>query len=149
MESPLRPTRAVLALAAALILTLAGCSSEADDDAVATATTTASSLPESTTTGDVTTTTDAPFSGRTITIDLAEDELAVEGCEEPVARDTSIRLVVTLDQDDTIHVHGYEQEVEVRAGTPAVLDFQADLPGRWEIELHGLGEHICELTVEG
>ncbi len=138
-------------------LVLAGCSSgdSATESATSTtattvSTSTTSASTDSTGTDASTSTTVEPgFEGRTITIDVTAGEVKTVGCEQAVAKDSTVRLVVTSDTNDDIHVHGYEKEVAITAGTPSVIDFIANLPGVWEIELHGLDTTVCELTVNG
>jgi len=58
-----------------------------------------------------------------------------------------IRFAVDSDTADEIHVHGYDVEKPVEAGSPAVFGFPADLEGVFEVELHGTATQIAELTV--
>lgn len=60
----------------------------------------------------------------------------------------TVRLFVTADADDAVHVHGYELTLDLAAGVPAELTFVADVPGIFEVELHGDGQPLCELRVE-
>jgi hypothetical protein len=43
---------------------------------------------------------------------------------------TQIRLEVTADRADEVHLHGYDRKADAEPGKPAVLEFQADTPGR-------------------
>lgn len=49
-----------------------------------------------------------------------------------------VRIVVTSDVADQVHVHGYDLEAEVGAGESVTLDFVADQTGQFEVELHEL-----------
>ncbi len=60
----------------------------------------------------------------------------------------TVRLFVTSDAADEVHVHGYEQTLDLAAGIPAELTFVADVPGIFEVELHEGGQLLCELRVE-
>jgi hypothetical protein len=53
-----------------------------------------------------------------------------------VARGDSVRIVITSDHADEVHVHGYDLEAEVTADRPTTLEFVADQPGAFEVELH-------------
>ena len=53
-----------------------------------------------------------------------------------VARGDTVRIVITSDQPDEVHVHGYDLEEEIEAGRPTAVEFVADQPGSFEVELH-------------
>lgn len=57
------------------------------------------------------------------------------------------RLRVVSDQADEIHVHGYDITRALPASRPVTLVFPARLEGVFEVELHGSGTQIAELTV--
>ena len=57
------------------------------------------------------------------------------------------RLRVVADQADEIHVHGYDITRALPASRPVTLVFPARLEGVFEVELHGTGTQIAELTV--
>jgi ferric-dicitrate binding protein FerR (iron transport regulator) len=61
---------------------------------------------------------------------------------------SDVRLEVTADQADEVHLHGYDRKVDIEPGTPAVLDFQADTPGVFEVELEEAALKLVELQVE-
>ena len=52
-----------------------------------------------------------------------------------------------LDTADEVHVHGFDVTKAVPAGGTALLSFDANLEGRFEVELHGSGAQIAELEV--
>lgn len=56
-------------------------------------------------------------------------------------------LVVTSDEADEVHVHGYDLSKLVAPGEPARIAFVADVPGRFEVELEESGVQIADLTV--
>jgi hypothetical protein len=65
----------------------------------------------------------------------------------------TVRLVVTSDAQDEIHVHGYDITREPRPGAPARFRFRADLEGVFEIESHvaedaGREPLVARLVVE-
>jgi heme/copper-type cytochrome/quinol oxidase subunit 2 len=59
-----------------------------------------------------------------------------------------VRFRVRSDTDDEVHVHGFDIEKAVGPGRPATFDFKAEFDGRYEIELHGAGTPIAELTIQ-
>jgi FtsP/CotA-like multicopper oxidase with cupredoxin domain len=48
----------------------------------------------------------------------------------------TVRIVVTADAPDDIHLHGYDIEREAGPGQPARFTFKADIEGIFEIESH-------------
>jgi len=54
---------------------------------------------------------------------------------------------VTADVVDEVHVHGYDLFADVAPGAPATINFVADIPGVWEVELEGAGALLVELEV--
>ena len=51
-------------------------------------------------------------------------------------RATRSSLVVRTDAGEEVHLHGYDIEKPVTPGTPVRIPFTANLPGRFELELH-------------
>ncbi|MEU8120658.1 hypothetical protein AB0C21_18270 [Spirillospora sp. NPDC049024] len=64
-----------------------------------------------------------------------------------VPRGAAVEITVTGDTADAFHLHGYDREVEIAPGRPAVLRFTADTPGVFEAELHHSGARVLELQV--
>lgn len=52
-----------------------------------------------------------------------------------VALGTRLRITVTSDVADELHVHGYDLTQELSAGQSGSLEFVADKPGVIEVEL--------------
>jgi hypothetical protein len=63
-------------------------------------------------------------------------------------KDDTARFRVRSDQDEEIHVHGYDIEKEVPGGETVTVSFKATIEGIFEIEFHSSGEQIGELRVE-
>ena len=57
-----------------------------------------------------------------------------------------VRVTVEGDFDEQVHVHGYDLYIEPDAADPT-LEFDALIPGRFEIELEQSGRLVLELTV--
>jgi hypothetical protein len=66
---------------------------------------------------------------------------------DSVDRGQTIEITVTSDIADEVHVHGYDLMADVAPGAPATMRFEADAPGRFEIELENSGIQIAELEV--
>ncbi len=64
-----------------------------------------------------------------------------------VGKGDEVRLEVTTDVEDEVHVHGYDQFAGVAPGDPAKFKFTADIDGIYEIELEGSHTQIARLEV--
>ena len=53
-----------------------------------------------------------------------------------VAKGDTVRIVVTSDVEDEIHLHGYDIEKEAGPGKPARFNLKATLEGAFELESH-------------
>ena len=62
-------------------------------------------------------------------------------------KNQQVLLIVRSDVSDEVHVHGYDLESAVGPGSPARIQFRADIAGVFEVELHELEIQIAELTV--
>jgi FtsP/CotA-like multicopper oxidase with cupredoxin domain len=70
-----------------------------------------------------------------------------------VTRGDTVRIVVTSDAPDEIHLHGYDITRTPEPGKPARFQFRADAEGAFEIESHvaedaGLDPLVARLVVE-
>lgn len=66
-----------------------------------------------------------------------------------VDRGTQVRIEVTSDRRDELHVHGYDKTLQLAPGSPATLQFLADVPGVFEVETHDGGLLLFQLLVRG
>ena len=64
-----------------------------------------------------------------------------------VTKGTVVRIIVTSDVDDELHVHGYDEEVELPAGKPSSVEFRASRTGSFEVETHESGLQLFQLLV--
>jgi hypothetical protein len=70
-----------------------------------------------------------------------------------VEKGDRVRIVVSADTPDDIHLHGYDIEREAGPGKPARFDFKANLEGQFEMESHvaedaGREPAVANLVVE-
>jgi FtsP/CotA-like multicopper oxidase with cupredoxin domain len=73
----------------------------------------------------------------------------VGGVEEiEVKKGDTVRLTVTADAPEHVHVHGYDIFKDVGPGRAARFRFKADVEGVFEIELEDSHRQIAELRVE-
>lgn len=59
----------------------------------------------------------------------------------------ALELVVESDQDDLLHLHGYELQRPIVAEQTLTLVFDATLPGRYLLELENSGIPLASLEV--
>jgi hypothetical protein len=64
-----------------------------------------------------------------------------------VRQGRQVKLVVSSELTDHVHVHGYDLMADVAPHAPATIEFTASAPGRFEIELEDKGLQIAELEV--
>ncbi|MDX1619566.1 MAG: hypothetical protein R3320_01150 [Nitriliruptorales bacterium] len=75
--------------------------------------------------------------------------------EEGIARPEfelgdQVRIEVTsTDTTDHVHVHGYDLFADLAPGETAVIEFTAEIPGQFEVELEDSHTKIAELVVRG
>lgn len=59
------------------------------------------------------------------------------------------RISMRLDSDARllVHIHGFDEEFPVEAGVPTVYEFEADIPGIFEVEDHVTHRLLIELMI--
>lgn len=80
-----------------------------------------------------------------VEIEIEEGEVQGPG-RVRVSQGDDVRLRVTSDVADEVHVHGYDIFQEVLPGQPARIRFRADIPGIFEVELENA--HVLILRLE-
>jgi FtsP/CotA-like multicopper oxidase with cupredoxin domain len=130
---------------------VAGCGGD-DGDQEAAATTVATTAATSTTTGASTgsqaTTTTAGFSGVLIEATVTGDKVETASRRVRIDRGQKVRIRVQADRAEEVHLHGYDLSADVAPGRPAVIDFTADAPGVFEVELEQAHLRLVELQVQ-
>lgn len=77
-----------------------------------------------------------------------EGWVVVEGPGElGVDLGSEVRLIVVTDTADHIHVHGYDLFFDTSPGEEVEIEFVADVPGVFEVELENSGLLLLELEV--
>jgi hypothetical protein len=56
-----------------------------------------------------------------------------------------VRIAVTADRADEVHVHEYDKKQDTKPGCPTSIDFSASIPGTVEVELEKAGLHLFDL----
>jgi plastocyanin len=123
-----------LAVAGCVLAVMAGCSGSAEAPAapttgVTTPAVTASDVPE----GEAVT---PPAGGTVFQISVAGNRVAPKPGRHTVKAGQPVRLILTTDKANVVHVHGADVEREVEPGAPLTLDFTVDQPGVYPVELH-------------
>jgi len=135
---------ALIAVVAIVVLLVAGGGSDDEQEAAATptATATATAAP-----GADATETPTPTATAT---PKPQPPLLQAGkvTEIEVKEGQTVRFRVTSDEDEEIHVHGYDIEEEVPAGETINVSFPATITGIFEIEFHHSEEQIGSLRVD-
>ena len=137
---------ALIAVVAIVVLLVAGGGSDDEQEAAAspTATATATAAP-----GADATETPTPTPTPTATPKPKPPLLqAGKVTEIEVKEGQTVRFRVTSDEDEEIHVHGYDIEEEVPAGETINVSFPATITGIFEIEFHHSEEQIGSLRVD-
>ena len=138
-ESRVRSARWWL-VASVLAVALAACGGGDDQDQA-----TAAGSP--TTTGAGSATTEAAAGAQTVQVAVTGTKVQTAERRVKVPLDGKVRLEVTADRADEVHLHGYDRKVDTSPGKPAVLEFTADVPGVFEVELEEAGLKLVELQV--
>ncbi|MGH3872495.1 MAG: hypothetical protein ACRDSR_13485 [Pseudonocardiaceae bacterium] len=86
-------------------------------------------------------------SEQTISVRIIGGQVEGVPARVEVARGTRVRIEVTSDRSDELHIHGYEQTVPLAAGRPAVAQLVADQPGVFEVETHDSELLLFQLVV--
>lgn len=64
-----------------------------------------------------------------------------------VAKGNLVRITVTSDVADELHVHGYDKTLRLPAGAPASIELRADRTGLFEVETHATHLVLFQLVV--
>lgn len=100
-----------------------------------------------TATSTSTTPTTAADQGEIIRVTVASGEVSGVGDRVSVAVGAEVTIIVEADTTDRVHLHGYDLLADVAPGSPATIEFTADLAGVWEVELENAGQLLFQLEV--
>jgi hypothetical protein len=85
---------------------------------------------------------------RVIEVHIVGGDVHTDSDQVEVATGEAVRLIVTSDVDDELHVHGVETTAALVAGEPTTLEFTTrDEPGVYEVETHDGGLLLFQLLV--
>jgi hypothetical protein len=126
---------------------LGGCGGDEDGGGAA-ATTAATSSSAGATSGTDAASTTAAFAGVVVEARVTGDDVETASRRVRVDLGQKVRIRVEADHADEVHVHGYDLKGDVAPGKPAVVEFTADTPGVFEVELESAGLKLFELQVQ-
>ena len=142
-----RPARARLVPLLLAPLVLAGCGTDEDAEGAApevTATTAAADPSPSASE----TPTPSPDDAQVVSITVADGEVTGAEPRTEVELGTRVRLTITSDVADEVHVHGYDVSAPVPAGQAVNVEVVADQAGIFEVELHDRSLVLTRLQVQ-
>jgi hypothetical protein len=126
---------------------VAGCGGDDGDQGAAATTVTTSTITGDSTSSQATTTT-AGFSGVLIEATVTGDKVETASRRVRIDRGQKVRIRVQADRAEEVHLHGYDLSADVAPGRPVVIDFTADAPGVFEVELEQAHLRLFELQVQ-
>ena len=128
-------------------LVLAGCGT--DDDAEGAAPeVTATTAPADPSPSASESATPTPDDAQIVTITVADGEVTGAEPRTDVELGTRVRLTITSDVTDEVHVHGYDITAPVPAGQAVNVEVVADQAGIFEVELHDSRTVLTRLQVQ-
>jgi hypothetical protein len=92
--------------------------------------------------------TPTPDDARAVSVTVAGGQVTGDTGRVEVPIGTKVRLTVTSDAADEVHVHGFDLTTALSPGQAAQLEFVADRAGIFEIELHDAGTVLTRLQVQ-
>jgi plastocyanin len=84
---------------------------------------------------------------KTIKVAVKGGKVVPSAHREKVPQGDTVRLVVTTDTADEVHVHGYDLKKDVAAGKTGTIEFVADQSGVFEVELEAAALQLLQLEV--
>jgi hypothetical protein len=144
---PVRPSRLPAALACLCVAAvLTGCAGTDEPVSAGSSTSSSSSSPASTSAAAAAPSAPAA-AGQRIEVTVTGGQVTGDTGRVPVPAGEHVTLVVTSDAPDELHVHGYDLGADLAPGTPATVEFDATIPGVFEVELHDAGTLLLSLQV--
>ena len=98
------------------------------------------------TTSTTTTSITEPPGPRTIQIDY-EDGVTTDTVQVEVELGSRVIIVVTADVEDDVVVPGYSVSADVGPSSAAIIEFDANVPGTFEVELEDANKVLVEIEV--
>ena len=144
-------TRTARAAAACLltVLAVAACGSDEEPSEDAGSSPTVSVTPTTDEAASATpSATPTPDDSQAVSITVSGGEVSGDTGRVEVPVGTRVRLSITSDAADEVHVHGFELTRAVSPGQATQIEFVADRTGIFEVELHDAGTVLTRLQVQ-
>ena len=146
-----RATVLATVLATPFLLALAGCDSAAGTPATSPSTTTATAAGTGTPspTAGSTSAAASPVAvvDKDIVVTVVQRKVTPPTGRVEVAKGSLVRITVTSDVADELHIHGYDKTLRLPAGAPASIELRADRTGLFEVETHASHLVLFQLVV--
>ena len=84
---------------------------------------------------------------KTVKVSVQDGKVNPVTHRESIGQGDTVRLEVTTDTADEVHVHGYDLKKDVAAGETGTIEFVADQQGLFEVELENAGLQLVQLEV--
>ena len=138
------PRRIVYLLTTAALLLAAGCAAGTDSGS----TTPSGAAPTSSgSTSSQTSASAAATKVVEVTASVRDGKVTPKPRRVQVPMGSTVRLQITSDVDDEVHVHGFDVEEPLAAGRPTTIELQAGQPGLFEVETHETELELLQLEV--
>jgi plastocyanin len=131
-------------LGVAVLLLLAACASGSDSARTAVSATTTSGSPSA---GIASGEPNPAAPVVVVNVSVRDGKVTPKPHRVDVKLGANVRLQVTSDEDDVLHVHGYEVEEPLEAGHTTTVELTADQPGVFEVETHESELLLLQLAV--
>jgi plastocyanin len=82
-----------------------------------------------------------------VNVSVRDGKVAPKPHRVDVTQGATVRLQVTSDVDDVLHVHGFDIEEPLEAGHTTTVELTADQPGVFEVETHETELELLQLEV--
>jgi len=134
--------------AVTVLIAITGCGDDRTTPAASPApVTTATASPVVSPMASVTPSAPLPTVDKEIAVTVTKKKVTPPTGRVEVRRGTTVRIIVTSDVADDLHVHGYDLEKPLPAGRPASIEFRADRAGLFEVETHETHLVLLQLVV--
>ena len=88
-----------------------------------------------------------PAGATVVTATVAGGRVTTEHRQWQVKLGSQVRVAVTADVADEVHVHTYDAKAATVPGCPTAIDFTARIPGTHEVELEKAHKHLFSVKV--
>jgi plastocyanin len=137
--------RALPVLLATLLLAAAGCAS--GDDTPSTESSTSATGSATSSSGETSAEPTPTQKTVQITVSVRDGKVTPKPRRVSIPLGDQIRLQVTSDVDDELHVHGFDVEEPLEAGRTTTVELTADQQGVFEVETHETELELLQLEV--